>query len=211
MTTLPRLNERHRLIATLIAMGVKNTRIADLFGMDRQSISQIKRRPDVQDAVAIIQDQVFNESIEGFLGAVHAEAIPSVNKLRELRDMSEDEAIQRGAAKDLLNEYKEWVKPIALPKAGADDNTQRIPLPDGTLERLLQVAQAMDQPIDAEFQSVPPESGEEGQEAGEADLPSEASSSPLVFLQEKLIPKTVDEFIEHYGAREPGFVETAAI
>ena len=90
----------HRMAAYMLNAGRTNSEIAMAAGVRPGEVSILKSQRWFQELCATIA----NDDGEEVLGSLKAEALNSINKLVELRDFSESDAIQLSAARTLLEQ-----------------------------------------------------------------------------------------------------------
>ncbi len=98
--TIKREKFEHRVIAMLKVAGNTNKEIAEQTGFSPVAISNILRQPWIQDLMRQEQARSCRTVVQEVLEAA---ALPSVEKLIEVRDKAPSMDVQRKAANDLLD------------------------------------------------------------------------------------------------------------
>ena len=98
MQPLAKLNDRHKLIALMIALGRKHVEIAAELGISTVTVSTVSRTPAFQLQVKHIQEQIQQETTGAFMDRVMREGPATLAKLTSLRDGARKEETQLSAA-----------------------------------------------------------------------------------------------------------------
>ncbi|MCH7759848.1 hypothetical protein IIA15_00380 [candidate division TA06 bacterium] len=96
------LNERHNLMAYMVAIGQKPSDIASILKISPNRISIIKGSPLFKALVRKKQEEISDSMQGNLLDKISGEALPSVEKIVEIRDYGDDPKDQLSAAKELL-------------------------------------------------------------------------------------------------------------
>jgi len=138
-----KLSPRHYLMAYMVAVGRKQTEIAEVLDTDRTWVSSIASSPLFKLQVQEIQKQIREGAVEDVLAMIRGEGPESVRKLVELRDNAFMETTQLAAANSLLDRG-------AAPKRHTveEDHTLRIIVSrdemDGMREAVVEAGFAID-------------------------------------------------------------------
>ena len=124
------MNEKpwHRMAAYMLNAGRTNSEIAMAAGVAPGEVSILKSQRWFQELCATIA----NNDGEEILGALKAETIASINRLAQLRDYAESEAVQATCARTLLEQAHG--KP--LQKIISDVTSRRATSPREEMEQL---------------------------------------------------------------------------
>lgn len=97
------LSDRHRLLATYIALGYSNEDAGRELKMSAQRVSIIRQSPlfvhEVDSERKRIRERITTDAVT-MLGT---EAVPSVRRLVELRDQNDNLAVAKGSADSILD------------------------------------------------------------------------------------------------------------
>jgi hypothetical protein len=118
----------HRMAAFMLVAGRTNSEIAMAAGVTPGEISLLKQQRWFQELCATIA----NEEGEEVLGYLSSEAVASISKLVDLRDLAESESIQLAAARTLLEQAHG--KPVQ--KVISDVTSRRGMSPQEEMEQL---------------------------------------------------------------------------
>lgn len=98
-----KLSARHELAAFLTAAGRKQNEIIQVTGFSQARISIIQNSPLFKAYVKQLQEELKNRTFDEVLDRINAEAIPTLNRLTELRDHgTKEDSVRLGAAQTLL-------------------------------------------------------------------------------------------------------------
>ena len=103
MAVPQKLNDRHRLIALMMAMGRRETEIAVELSVSPGMVSALTRSPMFQLQLERIRKTIESEATGVFMDKVVAQAQPTLDRLTYLRDNARHESVQLGAAKSLFD------------------------------------------------------------------------------------------------------------
>ena len=115
-----KLNDRHRLVATYRSLGWTWPAIAAKVGLNPVRLSLIGQSPLFQAEVARLRHEFQSGTLEMVSQRIAAEAVPSVNRLSDLRDQGSNLMVARASASDLLDR--------AVPKKTQVDETRTLRL-----------------------------------------------------------------------------------
>lgn len=105
------LTARHRMIAMLLASGRSQVEIAQAVGMSANRISIIASSPMFQALVREFQGELL-QRLADVTERLHAEALPTLEKLVHLRDGGAKEEVQLGAANSLADRIPALAKKV---------------------------------------------------------------------------------------------------
>lgn len=97
-----KLNERHNLMAYMVAIGKKPSDISSILSISINRISIIKSSPLFRALVRKKQEEIYDSMQGNLIDKISGEAIPSLDKIVEIRDTGDDPKDQLSAAKELL-------------------------------------------------------------------------------------------------------------
>lgn len=92
----------HRAVVYLVIKGLTNREIAERFGKTEPWISQLTRQPWFKNRVVQELKEAGGDLVETIL---QSQVIPSIEKVIELRDGANSEAIQMRAASEILDRF----------------------------------------------------------------------------------------------------------
>lgn len=154
-----KLNNRHRVLAYLLAVGRKQNEIAAILEYSPNRVSILANAPDMIAEVARLQNELKGSTFAAFLQKVDEERINTLDRLVYLRDNgTKDDNVMLGAAKALLD--YDPVLAVELNKAQANErDVIRVSLPRGSM-MLMAAAEAelAGKPaptFDAEYEETP--------------------------------------------------------
>ena len=147
-----KIGERHRLLITLAAMGHSNEEIAQQLNLHPVRVSMLRNSPEIKMAIERLQQQMTQESLGTFMDKIVAEAEPTLERLKELRDQDDELPVALGAAKEL------WESVVPKRTRHEEDKTVRLIVEGGDLKLLAQaIAEDSDKDIeDAEVVASTP-------------------------------------------------------
>src|SRR3990167_2804019 len=93
-----KVGNRHRLLIALAAMGHSNEEIAQQLALHPVRVSVIRNGPEVKTAIERLQQQMTQESLGTFMDKIVAQAEPTLERLKELRDQDDELPVALGAA-----------------------------------------------------------------------------------------------------------------
>ena len=97
------LNDRHRLLATYIALGYTNEEAGRELDLAPNRISIIRQSPLFAHEVEQERRRIRTQITADALGLLHQEALPSVRRLAELRDQSDNLNVALGASNSIVD------------------------------------------------------------------------------------------------------------
>ena len=93
-----KIGERHRLLITLAAMGHSNEEIAQQLNLHPVRVSMLRNSPEIKMAIERLQQQMSQETLGTFMDKIVAEAEPTLERLKELRDQDDELSVALGAS-----------------------------------------------------------------------------------------------------------------
>src|SRR3990167_507459 len=147
-----KIGERHLLPIPLAAMGHSNEKIAQQLNLHPVRVSMLRNSPEIKMAIERLQQQMTQESLGTFMDKIVAEAEPTLERLKELRDQDDELPVALGAAKEL------WESVVPKRTRHEEDKTVRLIVEGGDLKLLAQaIAEDSDKDIeDAEVVASTP-------------------------------------------------------
>lgn len=97
------LRPKHELLAYVLASGTSFKRAASIVGYQQNYVSTLASSPLFQVRVRQIQEQYTTEALSSLRDRLLAEAQPSLTRLVDLRDRSDDERVSLAAANSILD------------------------------------------------------------------------------------------------------------
>lgn len=126
-----KLNNRHRLIAHMVAMGHRNIDIAKELGYSEHRVSAIKLSPLFRELVKKLQNDLIERDVGTFLDRIKNEANPTLDVIIALRDGGDTDQVRLGAAKEILDRAAPKKQAIEI------DHTKRIIFESAELRQMV--------------------------------------------------------------------------
>lgn len=92
----------HRLMLWYRLQGYNNKEIAALVGYSEQSVGQVCRQEWFVKAFCELSTEMGKDAVKGFLDG---EVLPTLERIKTLRDSADSDAVRLAASKELLDRY----------------------------------------------------------------------------------------------------------
>lgn len=168
-----KIGHRHRLLILMFAMGKTNAEVATELGYNLARVGIIKGDPKVKLEIEHLQRQMSQETLGTFMDKVVAEAGPTLDRLKVLRDQDAELGVALGAAREI------WESVVPKRSKHEEERTLKLVIEGGDFKALAE-AIVVDRRREIEI---------DGEEVGDEDVTEESA----VKVIRPILPEELEE------------------